>query len=163
MRDLGSELGLLGSSLYSHVESKQELLIEVIGRGALLFQASADNALATDGGAEQRLAAFVKGHLDVILDHSDEVRTFLNEARFLDPEDRKRAVSLRDRYESSLRAILSDGVESGVFNPDLDVRLGGIVALSVLNAVERWYRVDGPMSRQDLARELTGHITRSMK
>ncbi len=27
MRDLGKELGLLGSSLYSHVDSKQDLLV----------------------------------------------------------------------------------------------------------------------------------------
>ncbi len=34
MRDLGAELGLFGSSLYSHVGSKQELLVEVVATGA---------------------------------------------------------------------------------------------------------------------------------
>ena len=41
MRDLGKELGLLGSSLYSHVSSKQDLLVEVVEEGAAaeLFKA----------------------------------------------------------------------------------------------------------------------------
>ena len=34
MRDLGKELGMLGSSLYAHVESKQDLLVEVVEEGA---------------------------------------------------------------------------------------------------------------------------------
>ena len=46
MRDLGEELGLLGSSLYSHVGGKEELLVEVIRRGAATFQALVDEVLA---------------------------------------------------------------------------------------------------------------------
>ena len=49
MRDLGRELGLLGSSLYAHVESKQDLLVEVVEEGARLFQDSAEEALARVG------------------------------------------------------------------------------------------------------------------
>ncbi|MFB3044452.1 MAG: TetR/AcrR family transcriptional regulator, partial [Acidimicrobiia bacterium] len=44
MRDLGKELGLLGSSLYSHVDSKQDLLVAVVEEGARLFEASAEQA-----------------------------------------------------------------------------------------------------------------------
>ena len=66
MRDLGRELGLFGSSLYSHVHSKQDLLVEVIEKGAALFQSSADRALETAGGVEQQLHAFVAGHVAVL-------------------------------------------------------------------------------------------------
>ena len=81
MRDLGEELGLLGSSIYSHVNSKAELLTEVIGTGAEMFQASADAALAIEGTATAKLRALIEGHLDVVLDHRSEVVTFLNESR----------------------------------------------------------------------------------
>ncbi len=42
MRDLARELGLIGSSFYSHIDSKADLLVEVVERGADLFQESAD-------------------------------------------------------------------------------------------------------------------------
>ena len=109
MRDLGRELGLLGSSLYAHVESKQDLLVEVVEEGARLFQDSADRALAAGGTASERLRGLVAGHIDVVLDNQDVVRTFLNEARMLDEEHRSRIVEARDHYEEAFRAVIREG------------------------------------------------------
>jgi AcrR family transcriptional regulator len=158
MRDLGAELGLLGSSLYSHVAGKQELLVEVVERGAALFQAAAAAAVETDGDDTGRLRAFIAGHVDVVLDHIDETRTFLNEAEALDPEFRKRIVAARDAYEVQLRAVLAAGADSGTFRSDLDPKLAGIFVLSILNAVDRWYSEDGVIDRGDLVDQILGFL-----
>jgi len=151
MRDLGRELGLLGSSLYAHVESKQDLLVEVVEEGARLFQDSADRALAADGTAFERLRGLVVGHIDVMLDNQDVVRTFLNEARMLDEEHRARVIAARDAYEAAFRSVISKGVADGTFLPGTDPKMASILILSILNAVERWYRIDGPLDRSGLA------------
>jgi len=151
MRDLGRELGLLGSSLYAHVESKQDLLVEVVEEGARLFQDSADGALAAGGTSTERLRGLVAGHIDVVLDNSDVVRTFLNEARMLDEGHRGRVISARDAYEAAFRSVIAEGVADGSFRTDLDPKLAAIILLSVLNAIERWYRSDGPLDRRGLA------------
>lgn len=154
MRDLGRELGLLGSSIYSHVAGKQALLVEVVERGAALFEASAQDALQHPGTTSERLAAFIAGHVDVVLDHVDEARTFLNEADALDPEYRARVVAARDHYEAALRSLLAKGVADGSFRRDLDPPLAGIFILSVVNTVERWYRPDGRLGRDELVDEI---------
>lgn len=151
MRDLGRDLGLLGSSLYAHVESKQDLLVEVVEEGARLFQDSADEALATGGSVGDRLRGLVEGHIDVVLDNRDVVRTFLNEARMLDEEHRARVIAARDAYEADFRAVVAEGVADGTFRPDVDPKIASIFILSILNAVERWYRPDGPLDRRGLA------------
>jgi len=151
MRDLGRELGLLGSSLYAHVESKQDLLVEVVEEGARLFQDSADEALAAGGSAGDRLRGLVEGHIDVVLDNQDVVRTFLNEARMLDEEHRARVIAARDAYEADFRAVIAEGVADGTFRPGVDPKIASIFILSILNAVERWYRPDGPLDRRGLA------------
>ena len=151
MRDLGRELGLLGSSLYSHVAGKQELLVEVIDLGAGYFQAAADVALATEGSAADRLAALLAGHVGVVLDHRDEVRTYLNEAAALDPEFRSHVVHARDRYEQAFRSVLAAGIADGSFRQSCDPRLDGIFILSILNALDRWYQEDGMVGRAELA------------
>jgi AcrR family transcriptional regulator len=84
MRDLGRELGLQGSSLYSHIRSKEDLLVDVVQRAADLFQIGADRATVQTGDERATLRALIAGHVDVLLDHVDEARTFLNEARSLD-------------------------------------------------------------------------------
>src|SRR5690606_20866493 len=149
MRDLGRELGMLGGSLYAHVDSKQDLLVEVVGEGAELFDAVAARAVATPGTAADRLRAFVEGHVGVVIDNLDVVRTYLNEARALDDVRRARVLAARDRYEGVLREILTEGAADGSFGPDVD-KIDAIFILSVLNALERWYHPDGPVDREFL-------------
>jgi len=150
MRDLGRELGLQGSSLYSHIRSKEDLLVDVVQRAADLFDAAASEALAVDGDSRVRLRALVAGHLDVLLDHVDEARTFLNEARSLDEPHRGRILAARDGYERSFRQVLEQGMADGTLRPDLDPVVTGILVLSVLNSVDRWYRSDGRLDREAL-------------
>jgi AcrR family transcriptional regulator len=149
MRQLGRELGMLGSSLYSHVDGKQDLLVAVVERGAGLFQASADAALRTDGTAADRLRALVEGHIDVVLDHIAEVRTFLNEADALDEEHRLVVIGARDRYEAAFRSVIAAGGDDGSLRAR-DPVIAAILTLSILNAVERWYREDGRLDRREL-------------
>jgi len=155
MRDLGRELGLLGSSLYSHVSSKQDLLVEVVEEGARLFEGSARQALATTGPASARLDALIAGHVDVVIDNIDVARTFLNEARMLDADHRSRVVEARDHYEGAFRSVIRDGMEDGSFGADVDPKTTSIFILSILNAIERWYRSDGELDRDGLVRRLS--------
>lgn len=150
MRDLGTELGLLGSSLYSHVTSKEDLLVEVVEKGARLFAEAAARAAADGGTGAERLRALVAGHVDVVVEHQDEVRTFLNEARFLEGEHRRRIVAARDAYELEFRRAIARGIDDGSLPWSVDPKLSGIFVLSILNALERWYRPDGALDRSAL-------------
>ena len=156
MRDLGEELGLLGSSLYSHVSGKDELLVEVISRGASLFEAAADAALSDDADPATLLRRLVAGHVDVLVDHEGEARTFLDEARFLEPGERSKAVGMRDAYEARWRAVIADGVRSGAFRADVDPKLASILTLSTINAMVRWYDPTGPLSRRQIVDAIAG-------
>ncbi|MGB7860383.1 MAG: TetR/AcrR family transcriptional regulator [Acidimicrobiia bacterium] len=158
MRDLGKELGLLGSSLYSHVSSKQDLLVEVVEEGARLFESSAESALASGGTAATRLDTLVAGHVDVVLDNIEVARTFLNEARMLDPDHRAPIVDARNHYEEAFRLVIREGVEDGSFNRRVDVKTATIFILSILNAVERWYNPQGRLNRAGLVDELSTFV-----
>lgn len=151
MRDLAAELGLLGSSLYSHIDSKEALLVEVVERGAALFQESATAALKVEGPAVTRLKALVVGHVDVILDNLDEVRTFLYEADVLDQTHRARVLAARDRYEQAFRQVLAEGRKDGSLRPSIDPTISAIFMLSILNAIDRWYDPEGRLDRCRLA------------
>lgn len=155
MRDLGKELGLLGSSLYSHVSSKQDLLVEVVEEGARLFEVSAERALATSGTASERLEALIRGHVDVVVDNIEVARTFLNEARMLDGEHRARIIDARDHYEEAFRTVIREGSEDGSYRRDVSPKMTSIFILSILNAIERWYRPDGELDRDALVAEIS--------
>lgn len=163
MRDLGRELGLLGSSLYAHVDSKQDLLVGVVEEGSRLFQESAQSALAVEGRAADRLRSLVAGHIDVVLDNHDVVRTFLNEARMLDSEHRSRVITARDGYEHAFREVIADGAGDGSFREDVDPKTSSIFILSILNALERWYRADGELDRDELVDAIDRFVTSGLR
>ena len=154
MRDLGRELGLHGSSLYSHITSKEDLLVEVVERGAELFEAASATAIGASDDPEEQLRALISGHVDVVLDHLDTARTFLNEARALEVDHRQRVVKARDRYEQAYRDVLRSGAGTGAFRRNLDPKVSAIFVLSILNAIDRWYSDSGRLDRNDLVDEL---------
>lgn len=161
MRALGRELGLLGSSLYAHISSKEELLVAVVEQGARLFEQAA--ARASGDRPDELLSSLVGSHLGVLLDNPDQVRTFLGEVHALDEPHRARVIAARDRYEGVFRNVLGAGVADGTFRADVDPKLAAIFVLSVLNAVERWYDPSGPIDRAGLTRQISEFVLRSIR
>lgn len=159
MRDLGNELGMLGSSLYSHVSSKEDLLVEVVERGAELFKSVAREANTTGGSGADRLRKLIAGHVAVVVANIEEVRTYLNEARFLEADQRRRIVAARDAYEAEFRSAISDGIQDGSLSWAVDPKLGGIMVLSILNSLERWYDPAGPLDQPGLVDRIWAFVT----
>ena len=159
MRDLGEELGMLGSSLYSHVQGKNELLVEVIRRGAEFFNGVVASATGGADPAIEQLRLLVFGHVAVVVGHIDEARTFLFESRFLEEADRLRIVEMRDAYEAAYRNVIQRGIEEGSIGPDVDAGITAIFILSVLNALIRWYRPSGSRGADEIAAEMWSFIS----
>lgn len=154
MRMLGKELGLVGSSLYSHIGSKEELLVEVVREGAELFESSVKKATASGGTGAEQLHKLIVGHLDVVLDNSDIASTYLNEASVLEADQRSQVRRERNRYELAFREVFARGRSDGSLPSTTDPKLAAIFTLSILNAVTRWYRPRGPLDRAELAQEI---------
>lgn len=158
MRDLGDDLGILGSSIYSHVGGKQELLVAVVERGAGFFDRAASDATATGASPAEMLRGLIAGHIGVLLDHRPEARTYLTEVDFLDPPEQERVHNIRDRYEEAFRSTVASGVEEGVFRGDCDSRLATIYILSILNAMDRWYDESGRFDRSDIVDDIYSFV-----
>jgi len=158
MRDLGEDLGILGSSIYAHVGGKQELLTAVIDRGSAYFEASANDAIEAASGPRDQLNRLISGHINVVLDHRAETRTYLSETEFLPAEDHQRIVAARSSYERTFVDCIAGGQEIGVFDRTADARLVAIYVLSILNAVDRWFSEQGRLNRKELATDITGFV-----
>ena len=162
MRDLGEELGMLGSSLYSHVQGKNELLVEVIRRGADLFNGVVARASSSEEPAIGQLLKLVYGHVDVVVGHIDESRTFLFESRFLEEKDRLQILEMRDAYETAYRRVIQRGIAEGSITDEVDAGITAIFILSVLNALIRWYRPSGSRTADEIAGEMWSFISKGI-
>jgi AcrR family transcriptional regulator len=148
IRDLAKALNLQGGSLYAHIASKEELLLEVVRQAAARFQEVLKSL--PQAGPKEKMAALVKGHLRVIAEELPRATVFFHEWKHLSPPLLKEAKALRDRYEEGVRRVIAEGVERGVFRV-ANLRLATLFVLSALNWTYQWYRPEGPMSLEELA------------
>lgn len=162
MRDLGDDLGILGSSIYAHVGGKQELLVAVVERGAAFFEASATYALESATQPLDVLRLLIEGHIEVLLEHRSEARTYLTESFFLDEAERTKIIAARDAYEQVFVDAIAAARDAGQARPDLDPRLTAIYVLSILNAIERWYDGHGRVSRENLVEDVTAFVCKGV-
>ena len=64
----------------------------------------------------------------------------------------KEVIALRDAYEELVRTVLQDARKAGVLRDDIAVKYLCLILLGLLNRVEMWYRRDGALSPDQLAR-----------
>ncbi len=162
MQHLGEALGLLRGSLYAHIGSKEELLFEVVDEGAEAFLERGRHAAALEADAATRLEALLVGHIETESQQIEAATVFLNEWRYLSEELRAAVQAKRDRYEAMVRSIVEDGIASGEFRPDADVRFAATLVLSAGNWLFSWYRPGGELGPTEIGERFAELLTRGL-
>jgi AcrR family transcriptional regulator len=135
--DLAKALGVRKASLYSHIESKQDLLYETMRDGAVAFHAALD-AIPDDLPAVEKIRLALRGHLRVVSEQLDVATVFVREWRYLDGARREEILAERRRYEERVRALFREGRELGELRTDLDDASAALLALSAANWAYTW-------------------------
>ncbi len=163
MQDLGKELGLQRGSLYAHIGSKEELLLDVVDDGADRFLERGRQALEQTGTAASRLRALLIGHVETATHHLEASTVFLNEWRYLSPELRDHIQAKRDRYELMVRDLIEAGIASGEFRADADVRFAATLVLSAGNWTYTWYRPGGDLTPEEIGERFAELVTKGLE
>jgi AcrR family transcriptional regulator len=137
--DLADALGLQKGSLYTHIDSKADLLWEVCREGAEAFHAALDE-IPEDAGSLDRIQAALRAHLRVVAAQHDIAVVFVREWRYLEGERREQFVAERRRYEERIRALFREGREHGELRTDLDDSMAALLSLSAANWASTWLR-----------------------
>ncbi|HXR11553.1 MAG TPA: TetR/AcrR family transcriptional regulator [Gaiellaceae bacterium] len=137
--DIAHALGVQKGSLYSHIESKADLLWEVAREGAAAFHTALDG-VPDEGPVMDHIRAAVRAHLRVVAEQLDIATVFIREWRYLEGERREQFVAERRRYEERFRALFREGRELGELRTDLDDGTAALLALSAANWTYTWLR-----------------------
>lgn len=141
MRDIATAVGVLPGSLYAHIDSKEELLREIVETGIDRFLVLGDEVLASNQSAEDRMYAFIIGHVELVALNTDSIRVVYHQWRHLSGEDHDRVIEKRRRYEAVLTTIIDDGVKSGEFLPETSANVGAKAILGALNWTSEWIQI----------------------
>lgn len=155
MADIAEAVGIQKASIYYHIKSKQELLVEVARVCMNMLLAEAEHIAYSDLSLTEKLKAIMTSHIHFIIDNLDIFTVSLRDLNPLNMgEYWEEAVELRDRYENIIRGIIRAGKQSGEFK-ELDEKLAGFAMLGMVNWLIRWVKPGGEKSGEEIAEVMT--------
>src|SRR5215211_3187650 len=72
VRDIAREMNMQAGSLYAHIESKEDVLWEIVSGAAEQFLATAEPIVASDVAPADKLRALVRAHVQLVADNLAE-------------------------------------------------------------------------------------------
>ena len=148
MRQIAAEVGVQAGALYNYIPDKQSLLFELM-QGHMSETIAACEARPKASGALARLRDFMVFHIRFHLARPDAVFIAYMELRNLSPENFAVIEGLRQRYESLLESILTEGIHEGTLAPP-DPKLATRAVIAMLNGVNTWYREGGRLTLDEV-------------
>lgn len=149
LRELAEKVGVQPGSIYRYFPSKGALLVALLVEHLEFLLASWKREQPADADPIERLRAFVDFHIHSHTLRRQEVFVANMELRSLAPDDYRRVVGLRRRYEGELTAILRDGMAQHLFRIP-DARIATFAILAMLTGVGSWYRENGRVGKREL-------------
>ncbi len=150
MADIANSVNLQKASLYHHVSSKQEILLELLERALGLLEEQILQVSSQPLPADQKLRQMIRAYLQALAEYPDLSSVLLFEHRSLDKKNHARHVPHRDRFEALWRDVVLEGRRAKVFDcPDAGLAVRAL--MGTMNWTLTWYRPDGQLSITKIA------------
>jgi len=150
MNDIAEAVNLQKASLYHHVSSKQEILLELLDRALELLNERISTIANQDNPADEKLRLMVREYLQILAENMDLAAVLLFEHRALERRQHERHIPNRDKFEALWRDVIAEGVRQKRFkceNPPVATR----ALLGIMNWTLTWYRPDGALTIEQIA------------
>lgn len=151
MREVAERAGVPLSAFYYYYSSKHDVLVAIMEGVLAKLEAACGEAMAEAERPREQLAAMVAAHVRVHLRDPEAARVADVELRPLREEARAAIVSRRDAYEGCFREVLENGRHRGDCAPSLPISVASMSILMMSTGVLAWWRLDGPMSIDEVA------------
>lgn len=140
LQDIADRLGMLKGSLYYYIQSKEDLLFDVISSVHRKGLAVVQSRAAMPGQPLERLEGVIVAHVEHICRNLVPTAVFLHELDSLPPERREEVLGADHSYQSVFRGLIEHAQREGLVRADIEPRLAALSILGSTNWVYRWYR-----------------------
>jgi AcrR family transcriptional regulator len=138
MEDLARATGLSKSSIYHHVEGKEQLLRLALERALDPLFAVTGEPGAAEGRAIDRLEYVVRREVEILVEELPYV-TLLLRVRGNTATERWALARRRD-FDRFVAALVADAARDGDVHPDLDPATTARLLFGMINSLVEWYR-----------------------
>lgn len=150
MQDIAKAVDLRKASLYHHISSKQEILVDLLDKALDILILNMVDVVGQDIPADEKFKLAMRSYFDALAENIELASVLLLEHRSLGSEMRQEHVSRRDKYEAYWLKIIEEGIDQGVFKcqePAMAVK----AILGVANWTIMWFSPEGRLSATEIA------------
>jgi AcrR family transcriptional regulator len=162
LSDVAQCIGIRKASIYHHYPSKESMLLNILETVLVDLTANLHDSIEGIEGIEDRMRAAIRSHIRFHLDRQKEVLISDSELRGLSPENYDAVVRIRDAYEKEFEALLSAGMNAGVWAAG-DLRIISFAILNMCTAVAGWFKPAGRLPKDEIAGIYEEFIIRGLK
>jgi AcrR family transcriptional regulator len=154
-------LNMAPGHLYYYFRNKEEILYVChdYSLGLILKELKQveQSDLTPDRQIHRLIVAFVHLFIDVL--HGT---AWTLEVEALSPALLKKVIAKRDRIDKAFRAILAEGMRSGVF-ARRDAKLAAFVIFGAINWIPRWYDPAGRATSHEIAQAFADYLVAGLQ
>jgi TetR/AcrR family transcriptional regulator, cholesterol catabolism regulator len=154
IQDVADEVGMLKGSLYYHIKSKEELLYLVTQEPIRELIERQKKLTESDWSPPEKIIEFMRLHLRAFDENYPHLFVFLQEKASLAEPVQAEVAGIHFRYEALLEAILNQGVDSGHFRRELDLKMMAFSILGMCNWMFKWYSKGGRLTIDEIGRHM---------
>ncbi len=153
MRDLAKAMGIKAASLYNHINSKQEILTDIIISLAEEFTEGMSHIKSSNANNLDKLRAIVNLHVYISARNTFGMASLNNDWMHL--EDKlDYYFELRHNYENDFRNIINQGIKAEeITNTNIDIMLFSM--LSTLRSLYIWLPKKEDLNIEELTDKLS--------
>lgn len=164
VQDIADAINLTKGGLYHHLSGKEETLYAINERYLRAGLKEVEEiASSTSSDVELRLRNLIVAIAGQHDTYEADLRVALLEFDSVSPEHRGELIKLRDRYESTVEAVIREGMEAGVFDGGADPDLLTKFLFGALNWMCLWYRPGGAYTARQIGETYADLILSSFK
>ncbi|GAA2410678.1 TetR/AcrR family transcriptional regulator [Actinomadura vinacea] len=152
VRDIAEAAGILAGSIYHHFASKEAMLDEILRDFLSGLHEGYAAIEGHDDDPREALSKLIHVSFSVIHGAPHAVAVYQNESGNLAREEAFAYVGAYSaRIERIWLRVLTAGQASGVFRPDVDVKLAYLFIRDAIWSTVRWYRAGGQFDSEAVA------------
>lgn len=163
LRQVASSAGLKVGSLYNHIDSKEHLLLQIMGGiiDDLLERVTVAVSAVENGDSVDRLQAALAEHITFHAERAQEVFIGNAELRSLPQDAREVVIGKRAEYENFLQALVTAAGEAGLADV-IDARLHVYSFVAQATHIAGWFKQGGRFSLQEIVQIYTRMALREL-
>ncbi len=159
---IASHLKINKAMIYYYFKSKGFLLYEIMSSSIDERAAEAQRVVTSERTPLEK----IKMLIDIIMKSQTDPFSLAGVAQFELknlPRNRMRSyIAKRDKFEQIFRDVLQEGVKKGVFRKEMNVKMSVRFIFGILNSLATWYRESGPLSPEEMTKEVLDFIAYSI-